>query len=69
MPVYLLMIEFADGEKRLMTGIENKLVVAKKDNTYLLSEMGQDLLDNDSIIGYQLLCTSEPPVRKYHCAV
>jgi hypothetical protein len=65
-PVYMLMVEYADGRRWLATDTKNKLVIAKEENAHLLARMGQALLDDEdlTVIGYQLLCTAEEPVRK-----
>ena len=64
------MVEYENGEKWLVTDTENKLVIAKKENAHLLARIGQSMLDDESltVVGYQLLCTAEEPVRKSNYA-
>lgn len=65
-PVYMLLVEYADGRKWIATDTQNKLVIAKEGNAHLLARIGQELLDDEklNVVGYQLLMTAEAPVRK-----
>ena len=66
--VYVLMIEYVGGNLQLAkSGDQNsgKIVVAREGNQHLLREIGDKLMDDKLIVGYQVLVTFEPPVRCY----
>jgi len=67
--VYLLMIEMASGEVKLAklnrTSGVDKLVIATEENKYLLYRVGAELMADGLIVGYQVLCTSGPPIKSY----
>lgn len=66
--LYVLMFEKPDGEIMLATTRSSsgkKLVISTEENKKLLVEIGDRLLKEDFIIGYQILKTDGPPVRNY----
>lgn len=65
-PLYMLMIERNGGEITLATTEDRaKLVMATEENKHLLEAIGDRLLKQDLIIGYQVIMTVSPPVRNY----
>lgn len=62
MKVYMLMMELPSGKKILATDGKDKLVVSSEENCYLLEQIGNGLLRDEIIKGYQLLVTAGPPV-------
>ena len=64
-PSYILLLERAGEQVQLATGSNNKYVVAREGNDYLLHEIGQSLMDDGIIVGYQLAQLVGAPVRNY----
>lgn len=65
-PLYMLMIEFADGNIQLAKNgpqDSGQLIISTENDVHLLKKLGDDLIDEKIIIGYQLITTFEPPVR------
>lgn len=66
MLAYLLLIEVA-GESILATTKtdgKTKMVVSTEENKYLLYELGNRLIEDGTITGYQLLKTASPVIRE-----
>ncbi len=64
MTVYLLLLELPDGRLRVSQGRDDAPIVAVEGNQYLLIEMGDRLIEEGCVVGYQLLKTAGEPVRK-----
>jgi len=63
-PLYMLLLEYADGDIQLAKREERKgPLIATEQNQYLLREIGDRLLRNKLIIGYQLAKTLTVPTR------
>ena len=64
MKIYLLLLEMHDDTVEVARGKNGGPVVAVEGNQYLLSEIGNRLLEEGVIKGHQLLVSAGPPVRE-----
>jgi hypothetical protein len=62
--IFMLLIEHLDGDVAIAKGADNKIVISTEENVYLLNELGDRLLDDDIIKGYQIVTSIGSPVRK-----
>lgn len=62
--VFMLHVEFHNGDVDIAKGADNKIVVSSEENLYLLNELGDRLLDENIIKGYQIVTPIGGPVRK-----
>lgn len=60
---YMLCFEYNNGTVA-MAMANGQLLVAREEDSDLLIGMGDDLLDRELILSYQLLRTAAPPVRR-----
>ena len=60
----MLLVEFHNGDVEIVKVGGNKIVVATEENVYLLNELGDRLLDENIIAGYQIVAPIGDPVRK-----
>lgn len=67
-PLYLLMIERQNGDIQIAKSDHahsNKIIVAREGNQKYLEQIGSTLLQEELILGYQLLKTAAAPCRGY----
>ena len=62
--IFMMHIEYHTGEVDIAKGADGKLVVSTEENVYLLNELGDRLLDENIIKGYQIVSPCGLPVRK-----
>lgn len=62
--IFMMHIEYHNGEVDIAKGADGKLVVSTEENVYLLNELGDRLLDENIIKGYQIVSPIGMPVRK-----
>lgn len=62
--IFMMHIEYNNGEVDIAKGADGKLVVSTEENVYLLNELGDRLLDENIIKGYQIVSPIGMPVRK-----
>lgn len=62
--IFMMHIEYHNGEVDIAKGADGKLVVSTEENVYLLNELGDRLIDENIIKGYQIVSPIGTPVRK-----
>lgn len=62
--IFMMHIEYHNGEVDIAKGADGKLVVSTEENVYLLNELGDRLIDENIIKGYQIVSPIGMPVRK-----
>lgn len=62
--IFMLHIEYHNGKVDIARCADDKLVVSTEENVYLLNELGDRLLDENIITGYQIVSPIGMPVRK-----
>jgi hypothetical protein len=62
--IFMMHIEYNNGEVDIAKGADGKLVVSTEENVYLLNELGDRLLDENNIRGYQIVSPIGMPVRR-----
>lgn len=66
--VYVMMYERLDGDLQIAkngSSRGNKIVIAIEGNQHCLNQIGDGLLADDLILGYQILKTVAAPIRKF----
>lgn len=62
--IFMMHIEYHNGEVDIAKGADGKLVISTEENVYLLNELGDRLIDENIIKGYQIVSPIGMPVRK-----
>ena len=62
-PIFMLLTEGIDGEIIIMNTGKGKPVTAREENKHLLITIGDTLLGDKLILGYQLIQIAGPAVR------
>jgi hypothetical protein len=63
--VYMLLTETPGGDVRIADTGKGKPVTAREGNQHLLPVIGNELMKDRIIIGYQVIQTAGPIVREY----
>jgi hypothetical protein len=64
-PLYMLLLEHVNGNVQLAKNKEGTKIVAEEGNQHFLRYIGDGLLEENLIIGYQLVVTFEKPKKSY----